>query len=183
MSNNSIRAFKLENLIKEAVTLALYEQKLHEADPNMAPPPVAPAQANAGPVPPAPQQPPLEQAADPMAAPPQQNQPLTVDTMIERLNVIRGGRSFTDPEIYGQLTTFFKRLSPEQTQSIDQFLQDLSKIVVNVEQQPQDPNMQNQTQAPSQQQNSTNAQGPISPNAASMPQAGGGPVGGGMSPV
>lgn len=181
MANNSIREFKLANLIKEAVTLALYEQKLHEADPNMMAPPTAPPQQNAGPVPPAPQQPPMEQAADPMAAPPQQNQPLTVDTMIERLNVIRGGRSFTDPEIYGQLTTFFKRLAPEQIQGIDQFLQDLSKIVVNVEQQPQDPNMQ-QTPTPSQQQNSTNAQGPISPNAASMPQASGGPVGG-MSPV
>lgn len=176
---NPVRQFKLENLIKEAVTLALYEQKLHEADPNMMAPPAP--QPNAGPVPPAPQTPPAEQAAPPPPQTPQAQQPLTVDSMIERLNVIRGGRSFTDPEIYGQLTTFFKRLSPEQTQSIDQFLQDLSKIVVNVEQGPQGtpPNQTPEAQA---NQNPTNAQGPISPNAASMPQASGGPVGG-MSPV
>lgn len=178
MSKNQIREFKIGNLIKEAVTLALFEQKLHENDPNM----VQPPQQNAGAVPPPPPVPPLDQtqppAADPNAAPGQQ--PLTVDSMIERLNVVRGGRSFTDPEIYGQFTSFFKKLAPEQTQVIDQFLQDLSKIVVNVEQQGQTDPATGQPQAPAQQNNSTQG-APISPNpGATQNPAGGGNAGGSM---
>lgn len=179
MSTNQIREFKVANLIKEAVTLALYEQKLHEADPNMVPPPAP----NGGATPPAPPAPPADQNAVPSAtdpnAPQQGGQPLTVDSMIERLNVIRGGRSFTDPEIYGQFTTFFKQLAPEQLQTIDQFLQDISKIVVNVESQATaEPNAQ-QTQAPAQ-QNNTGTQAPISAGNGANPAAA---SGGGMPGV
>lgn len=172
--SNQVRQFKLENLIKEAVTLALYEQKLHENDPNMMQPP----QQNAGPVPPPPPAPPVDQTQPPGAQDSnaqQQGQPLTVDSMIERLNVIRGGRSFTDPEIYGQFVTFFKKLAPEQLQTIDQFLQDISKIVVNVEQQAQ-PDAQNNGQVPPQ-QNNNSTQAPISPGQGAAPPA---PPGGGM---
>lgn len=173
MSSNEIRNLKLNNLIKEAVTLALYEQKLNEqpAQPPVMPPPPG-QQQQANPVPPMPQPPEAEQNMQPPNAPQAPSQPMTVDTMIERLNVVRGGRSFTDPEIYGQLTTFYKRLSPEQIQQIDQFLQDLTKIVVNVENtsQQQQPDQTQQTPQ------TVNQQGPISPNPAAMPQAAGGPV-------
>jgi hypothetical protein len=175
MSNNEIRQFKLENLIREAVTLALFEQKLHENDPNQ----VQMPQQNAGPVPPPPQ--PTDPNLDPPPPDPnqqQQQQPLTVDSMIERLNVIRGGRSFTDPEIYGQFVTFFKRLTPEQTQVIDQFLQDISKVVMNVEQQQEAPPQQ--APAPPAQQNNAGIQAPIAPNAGASPPAGA--AGGGSMP-
>lgn len=180
MSTKDIREFRLRNLIKEAVTLALYEQAtLNENDPNMMQPP----QQNAGPVPPpapaAPQdqqQPPANQ--DPNAQPGQQ--PLTVDSMIERLNVIRGGRSFTDPEIYGQFVSYFKTLAPEQLQTIDQYLQDISKIVVNVEQQGGD-QQQQQPGATPPMQNNGGQQAPISPNPGASPPVGGG--GGGSMPA
>jgi hypothetical protein len=57
---------------------------------------------------------------------------MTIDSMIERLNVIRGGKSFTDPEVYGQIVTYFKKMTPDQNQVVDQYLQDISKIMVNV---------------------------------------------------
>lgn len=125
-----IRKFKLENLIKEAVTLALFEQQ---------PAPQSPAPAPAAPPPPvtgqnmAPSQPPQapEEQMPPAGTSPPGTE-LTLDNMIERLNIIRGGKSFTDPEIYGQLTSYFKTLSPETKQTIDQFLQSVSKIMVNV---------------------------------------------------
>jgi hypothetical protein len=130
MSNsNEIRNLRLENLIKEAVTLALFEQQ-----------PVAQPQAvAANPVPPAPpapapdmtaQLPPEEPVAPQDQAPPAQQ--MTIDSMIERLNVIRGGKSFTDPEVYGQLVSYFKKITPEQNQVIDQYLQDVSRIMINV---------------------------------------------------
>jgi hypothetical protein len=59
--------------------------------------------------------------------------------MIERLNVIRGGRSFTDPEVYGQLVSFFKTLSDEQKTAMEKFLMDLGKIVINVNDQEEPP--------------------------------------------
>lgn len=123
MSSHEIRILKLENLIKEIVTLALFEQS------NNAP---APAGAgNAGPVPPQVSAPtdqnqvPKQQQIDL-----QQSQLMTLDSMIERLNVIRGGKSFTDPEVYGQLVTYFKKITPEQNQIIDQYLRNMAKIMI-----------------------------------------------------
>jgi hypothetical protein len=83
---------------------------------------------------------------------------MTIDTMIERLNVIRGGKSFTDPEVYGQIVTYFKKMTPEQNQVIDQYLQDISKIMVNVR-------TGNQTDAPDQ------AGGAAPPGGGGAPQA------------
>lgn len=133
-TNKQIRELKLENLIKEVVTLALFEQTVIVEQQPQQPQPTPPPQANPVASPAMEPETPMPSEGD--AAPNQQTQeePLTVDTMIERLNVIRGGRSFTDPEIYGQFTTFFKKLAPEQVTIVDNFLQGLTKIVVNVEQ-------------------------------------------------
>jgi hypothetical protein len=105
----------LQSLINEAVKQILSEQ---EAAPAGIPAPAAPpADVSAPPSPEAPAGQPKE---------------FTVDDMIERLNVIRGGRSFTDPEVYGQLVTFFKKQTEEQKTSIEQFLVEIGKIVINV---------------------------------------------------
>lgn len=62
-----------------------------------------------------------------------QPKPFDVDTMIERMNIIRGGRSFADPEVYGQLTSYFKGLNEADKAIIDRFLQDINKIVIQVD--------------------------------------------------
>lgn len=172
--SNSTRTFGLENLIKEAVTLALYEQ-----DQAMAPPP----DPNGGAVPPpapvtpdAQNQPPAQPPVDGENG---QQPAMTIDSMIERLNVIRGGKSFTDPEVYGQIVTYFKKITPEQSQVIDQYLADISKIMVNVRTGNQDPAPEQAGQQGTPPAPGGAPQAPISPNAgATGGQAPGGPTGG-----
>lgn len=53
----------------------------------------------------------------------------TVDDMIQELNTIRGGKSFTDPEVYGRLVTFFKNLSEEQKIELDVLLSQIAELV------------------------------------------------------
>jgi len=112
----------LESLIKEALTSALLEQ----GQPSAAPP--APAPAPPAPAPDAAATPPPPPGADVASG----QQPFTVDDMIERLNVIRGGRSFTDPEVYGRLVTYFKTLEDGAKESLETFLVELGKIVIDV---------------------------------------------------
>jgi hypothetical protein len=107
----------LRTLVNEAVYQILQEQE------------AAPAPAGV----PAPMTPSPDVSAPP--APEGQPKEFTVDDMIERLNVIRGGRSFTDPEVYGQLVTFFKTQTDEQKTGIEQFLIEIGKIVINVNEQ------------------------------------------------
>jgi hypothetical protein len=52
--------------------------------------------------------------------------------MIERFNVIRAGKSFDDPEVFGQLTTLYKAMEDEQKQKLDTLLWNIGKIVQNV---------------------------------------------------
>lgn len=108
----------LQSLINEAVTQIFSEQDAGAAPVGM----------------PAPAAPPADVSAPPSPETPATGQPkeFTVDDMIERLNVIRGGRSFTDPEVYGQLVTFFKKQNDEQKNQIQQFLIEIGKIVINV---------------------------------------------------
>lgn len=119
--NTERRKRFLENLISEAVINVLAEQQA---------PPVAPPVAQA-PAPPA-APPPAAPAAVP--ADPAQPQAFTVDDMIERLNVVRGGRSFTDPEVYGQMVSWFKTLDDAQKDQLNNFLVELGKIVIDVSQ-------------------------------------------------
>lgn len=125
------RKLYLSALLTEAVRI------LKEQDPAVPPAPggsavppspVPPAPATNG-APPAPAAPPV----DPNAAPAADAKPFDVDSMIERLNVIRGGKSFADPEVYGQLTSFFKTLSDADKAAIDKFLQSIGKVVIQVD--------------------------------------------------
>jgi len=59
-------------------------------------------------------------------------EPLTIENMIERFNVIRAGKSFDDPEVFGQLTTLYKGMEDEQKQKLDTLLWNIGKIVQNV---------------------------------------------------
>jgi hypothetical protein len=115
--NETRRKKYLHDLINEAIVQLLSEQEA----------PAAPAGM------PAPMTPPADVSAP--SAPEEQPKEFTVDDMIERLNVIRGGRSFTDPEVYGQLVTFFKKQTDEQKQAIETFLVEIGKIVINVNEQ------------------------------------------------
>lgn len=94
------------------------------------PSPVPPAPAtntSAAAMPPAPPVPGAQPGQD------MQQKPFDVDSMIERMNIIRGGRSFADPEVYGQLTSYFKGLNETDKAVIDRFLQDVNKIVIQVD--------------------------------------------------
>lgn len=113
----------LQGLVNEAITQIITEQAAPVAAPEAAALPPAP------PVAPVPGSPEGLEGTNP--------EEFTVDDMIERLNVIRGGRSFTDPEVYGQLVTFFKTQSEEQKNSAKEFLMALGKIVINVNDQEQ----------------------------------------------
>lgn len=94
----------------------------------LSPVPPAPAtNTSAAAMPPAPPVPGAQPGQD------MQQKPFDVDSMIERMNIIRGGRSFADPEVYGQLTSYFKGLNETDKAVIDRFLQDVNKIVIQVD--------------------------------------------------
>ena len=63
-------------------------------------------------------------------------EPLTVESMIQRLNVIRAGKSFDDPEVFGQLTTLYKELEDEKKTWLDGFLFNIGRIVQSVSEKP-----------------------------------------------
>ena len=132
--NKERRTRYLANLIKEAVYNVIAEQQMPAPAP-VAADPMAAAQPA-----------PMPTAADPNApmdpmanpeAPGAGQEEFTLDKMIEKLNVIRGGRSFTDPEIYGQLTTMFKSWDEPTKQTISKTFDNIAKVVtLNAEGQP-----------------------------------------------
>jgi hypothetical protein len=126
------RKIYLQAVLQEAIRV------IKEANQNQqTPAPQAPA---ASPVPPSPV-PPAGATNGAAATPPTPSTPaspgapsaLDLDSLIDRLNVIRGGKSFADPEVYGQLTTFFKNTSDADKTVIDNFLQNIGKIVIQVD--------------------------------------------------
>lgn len=124
-----LRKRHLNHLITEAVILALYEQDQMQQIPQ------SPPAANAPPTPQEVQQmgtPPVEQQVPPVAPPPQVlAEQITMDMLIERLNIIRGGKSFTDPEVYGQMTTYFKSMPSQDREVIYKYLLQVSKIATS----------------------------------------------------
>lgn len=156
----TIRSHNRKNLIKEAFVLALLEQ---EQMAQLAPPPPAinapPTQQEMQPPAPAPQE----------ATPPQANiqgqQPISLDSIIERLNVIRGGKSFTNPEVYGQMVTYFKSLNDQNKDEINKFVQEIAKIVTNnpAEASPQQPPAPTPAAPPAPPVQNNSMQPPISP--------------------
>lgn len=57
---------------------------------------------------------------------------LTLDHILERLNTIRSGKSFQDPEVYGQLTTLYKNMPPEDKIKLNKQLKAIGSIVQNI---------------------------------------------------
>jgi hypothetical protein len=95
-----------------------------------------------------PQQPPVQQqttggqdpfAADPNAQPqtdPNNQSPqgtntptITIDTIIDSLNLIRGGKSFAEPDVYKVLSDFFNTVPQTEREVVDKFLTGLAKTV------------------------------------------------------
>ena len=158
----------LTNLINEAVINTLAEaqsavppaskppvQNMNPTDadvqnPPKTPPPVAPA--------------PEEQQT--------QEKPFDVDEMVNKLNVLRGSKSFKDPEVYGRLTTFFKNLPEDQKGHLDNLLSELGKIVIDASEQ------QAGIEQPQNQPSGRQPPGPGNPGGISQPppNAGSAPV-------
>lgn len=110
----------LENLLQEAIVNILAEQAA-AAEPAPAPAPeAAPPAAEAAPVP-------AEEAPAEGG-----NTEFTIEEMIERLNVIRGGKSFKDNDVYTKLVVFFSKLSDQQKNDLRQMLIDIGQAVINV---------------------------------------------------
>lgn len=121
------RARFLENLLQEAIVNILAEQDAAPAPE--APAPAPSAAAEPAPAPPASALPPTPPAE---AGTPEKKEELTVDDMIERLNVIRGGRSFKDNDVYAKLVLFFGKLTEEQKAALQSQLIDIGQAVINV---------------------------------------------------
>ncbi len=122
----------LENLLQEAIVNILAEQAAPETPATpAAPPPATPATP-----------PPATPAAPPPAttAPETQeetnvedeNTEFTIEEMIERLNVIRGGKSFKDNDVYTKLVVLFSKLSDQQKNDLRQMLIAIGQAVINV---------------------------------------------------
>lgn len=118
----------IRNLIKEAIINVLAEQEELSSVPPATTPP-SPQTNIAEPAAPSPTPATNEEIPE---TPPGEVE-FTVDSMVDQLNVLRGGKSFKDPEVYGKLNTFFNNLTEEQKVSTKWMLEELTKIVTNVE--------------------------------------------------
>lgn len=115
----------LKNLINEAIINILAEQEQiqgTEEQVPITPAPTVDSTANTMSTPPVPD-------ASTADAGQQETEEFTVDTMVKKLNVLRGGKSLKDPEVFGQLTTFFNNLTDEQKNSLQWLLDELTKVV------------------------------------------------------
>ena len=56
---------------------------------------------------------------------------LTLDHILDRLNTIRSGKSFQDPEVYGKLTTLYKSMPYEDKVKFNQQLRNIGAVVQN----------------------------------------------------
>lgn len=60
---------------------------------------------------------------------PETGEPIDLDAIIERLNIIRSGKSFSDPEVYGKLTTMFKSMPESERVTLHTQLKGIGAIV------------------------------------------------------
>lgn len=80
----------------------------------------------------------LKEQAEPAPAPgadvptdDETGEALTLDHILERLNIIRSGKSFKDPEVYGKLTSLYKAMAPEEKVKLNQQLRNIGAVVQN----------------------------------------------------
>lgn len=108
------------SLRRNLIALSLFNAAtiLKEQDEAMVAAPPAPEAAPAGGESPAP----LDE----------QGNAITLDKMIDRINIIRSGLSFEEPEVYGKLTTMFKSMPAEDKAKLYKQLTEISAIVQNI---------------------------------------------------
>ena len=91
--------------------------------------------------------PPVTPAAGVAAAPPTagavEQEPITLDDIIEKLNIIRSGRSTKDDDVKSELENYILQFSEEDKSSLLAFLDGLGRILTS-----EDENAQAQTGAP-----------------------------------
>lgn len=120
ISKEQKREVELIYLLTEAVSL-LAEQEQPGVQPTTAPP-IAPQQSA---------QPSQQQMPMPAGSTGEQPEPFTVDQLIDKLNIIRGGKSFSNPEVYKSLSAYFNVLPANEKEVLDRTLTGLSKAVIN----------------------------------------------------
>ena len=91
-------------------------------------------QQNPGQVPPTGTAPPMPQEQQPQNQQPapavdSTGQNLTVESLIEKLNVIRGGKSFDAPEVHSQLSALYQNIQDQDKITLDRILIDIGKAV------------------------------------------------------
>ena len=130
----------LRQLIKESIVNVLVEMAMEQGQPGSATPPASPG--------PAPETNRVDPDVQNSPNATVENEEFDVDDMVDKLNLLRGSRSFKDPEVYGRLNTYFNNLTEEQKNVLDWLLTELSKIVsYSSNQNPQAaPQQQQQTQ-------------------------------------
>ena len=119
-----------------------------------------------GEIQPAPTTTPTQQPQPPAVAPPTQPAPTppvaptggdggqhSVDTVVDHLNVIRGGKSFSEPEVYKALSDYYNTVAATEREIVDKFLVGVGKVITNTpsEAAPAPANAQVSSQPPMQQ--------------------------------
>ena len=104
------------SLRKNLIAISLFSAAKLLKEQEMAPPPPPD-------VSPAPEGGPGETPTD------DEGNPLTLEKLTDRMNIIRSGLSFKDPEVFGKLTSFYKALSTESKQILHKQLSDIGAIV------------------------------------------------------
>lgn len=110
------------NSKKELINLL---RRIHEQDETA----LAPSPAPAAPAPPA-----TPAAPGGQAAPAENAEPITLDDIIEKLNIIRSGRSTKDDDVKSELENYILQFSEEDKSSLLAFLDGLGRILTIDEQ-------------------------------------------------
>lgn len=122
---------KLKKISSQAKKYTLLEQLLKE-DPAVPGAPAVPPPAPAAPAPDMSMDALL--GGDPMAPQgqegiPGQDKPVALDDVVDRLNVIRGGKSLKDPQVYTELNGYFASLQEPERKQLFDFLNRISQVI------------------------------------------------------
>lgn len=60
-------------------------------------------------------------------------EPVNIDVIIDRFNVIRGGKSFNEPGVYGELSNLFNSLPDNEKVALENFVRKMGEIVTGPE--------------------------------------------------
>ncbi len=120
-------------LRKSIIALTLLEAAQALREQQASPPPPDPAAAP--PAPPEPVAAAPEAGASPtptgVATDAETGEALTLDNILERLNIIRSGKSFSDPAVYANLSNWYQKLPPDEQTKLNESLKTIGAIVQN----------------------------------------------------